>query len=63
MTNTTSTPGDASDYEIRIHGHLDDRWSAWFDGLEIAAQPDGTTVIDRAGDRPGRPPRAAPPGP
>jgi hypothetical protein len=22
-------------YEIRVKGHLDSRWSEWFDGLEI----------------------------
>jgi hypothetical protein len=32
-------------YEIRIKGHLDARWAAWFDGLAIAREPDGTTVI------------------
>jgi hypothetical protein len=45
MTNTSPDLGDASTYEIRIHGHLDDRWSAWFEGLHIAGQPDGSTVI------------------
>ncbi|HEY8282217.1 MAG TPA: hypothetical protein VIG28_07015 [Leifsonia sp.] len=32
-------------YEIRITGHLDDRWSDWFDGAEISRRSDGTTVI------------------
>jgi hypothetical protein len=32
-------------YEIRIEGLLDQRWSAWFDGLQIASQPGGVTVI------------------
>jgi hypothetical protein len=32
-------------YEIRVAGRLPPRWSAWFDGLTIAAQEDGTTVI------------------
>ena len=32
-------------YEIRLQGHLDTRWSAWFDGLTIARDNDGTTVI------------------
>lgn len=46
MTNTHPSPGDDRHYEIRIRGHLDDRWSAWFDGLAMAAHPDGVTVID-----------------
>jgi hypothetical protein len=32
-------------YEIRILGHLDDRWSDWFDGAHIRRKSDGTTVI------------------
>ncbi|HEX5505434.1 MAG TPA: hypothetical protein VFW96_22645 [Thermomicrobiales bacterium] len=32
-------------YEIRIKGHLDARWAAWFDGLSLTRERDGTTVI------------------
>lgn len=32
-------------FEIRVQGHLDDRWAAWFDGMEMTPQPDGTTVL------------------
>ena len=32
-------------YEIRLKGHLDSRWAAWFDGLSLTRQSDGTTVI------------------
>ena len=32
-------------YEIRIQGRLEDRWSAWFDGMEIVTGADGSTVI------------------
>ena len=32
-------------YEIRLKGHLDARWAAWFDGLAIAHGSDGTTLI------------------
>ena len=32
-------------YEIRVKGHLDTRWAAWFDGLGIAHGSDGTTII------------------
>jgi hypothetical protein len=40
-------------YEIRIAGHLPSRWSAWFEGLAVAPEPDGTTrlsgpVVDQA---------------
>ena len=32
-------------YEIRVQGHLDQHWSAWFDGLAISYDADGTTVL------------------
>ena len=32
-------------YEIRLEGHLDARWAAWFDGLNLSHERDGTTVI------------------
>ena len=32
-------------YEIRVEGHLDSRWAAWFDGLNLTRADDGTTVI------------------
>jgi hypothetical protein len=36
---------EAGRYEIRIRGHLDSRWAAWFDGLSLIHEPDGTTVL------------------
>ena len=32
-------------YEIRIKGHLDDRWADWFDGLTITLEEDGDTLL------------------
>jgi hypothetical protein len=32
-------------YEIRLKGHLDARWAAWFDGLTLTRVSDGTTVL------------------
>ncbi|MBN1537722.1 MAG: hypothetical protein JW908_13375 [Anaerolineales bacterium] len=32
-------------YEIRVEGHLTDRWSDWFEGLEILTDPGGGTII------------------
>jgi hypothetical protein len=40
--NTHEHDGDW--YEIRIQGRLDDRWSAWFEGLDLS-HSDGTTVL------------------
>jgi hypothetical protein len=33
-------------FEIRVKGHLADRWAAWFDGMTLTRQPDGTTILD-----------------
>lgn len=40
-------------YEIRVEGHLDPRFQAWFDGLRLVHETDGTTslvgdVVDQA---------------
>ncbi len=32
-------------YEIRVRGHLDSTWSAWFDGLTLTTLPNGDTVL------------------
>jgi hypothetical protein len=32
-------------YEIRLQGHLDPRWSRWFDDLDLTTGPDGTTTL------------------
>jgi hypothetical protein len=39
---------EAGWYEIRLQGHLDARWSAWFDGLNVSHGSDGTTVLTGA---------------
>jgi hypothetical protein len=43
----------AGRYEIRLKGHLDTRWAAWFDGMTFTHDGDGTTrihgpVVDQA---------------
>ena len=40
-------------YEIRIKGHLDNRWAGWFDGLTMTREANGETrltgpVVDQA---------------
>jgi hypothetical protein len=32
-------------YEIRVKGHLDQRWSEWFDGMTITNVEVGDTII------------------
>lgn len=36
---------EAGRYEIRLKGHLDGRWAAWFDGLSLSRASDGTTIL------------------
>ncbi len=44
-TSATDRPADAGWYEFRLQGRLDPRWSAWFDGMELRTDSDGTTVL------------------
>jgi hypothetical protein len=39
------SPEVAAAYELRVQGHLDLHWSAWFDGLTLTHQDDGTTIL------------------
>ena len=40
-----STVNGAGRYEIRLKGHLDSRWVAWFDGLTLT----GRDVVSQSG--------------
>jgi len=41
----TNDRQEATRYEIRLKGHLETRWAAWFNGLSIRHGSDGTTVL------------------
>lgn len=44
--HATVEPGrDPGWYRIRVQGHLDARWSTWFDGMSLTREDDGTTVL------------------
>jgi len=48
MSDTHASPDtrrELGPYEIRLKGHLEARWAAWFDGLSLTQESDGTTVI------------------
>jgi hypothetical protein len=32
-------------YRLRVNGHLPDRWEAWFEGLTLTRETDGTTTL------------------
>ena len=42
---SAADPEPVPQYEIRIAGRLASRWSAWFDGLTVTTDDDGTTAI------------------
>ena len=43
--NQRPGPRAPAHYELRIEGHLDERWSAWFGGLTLIREDDGTTTL------------------
>ncbi|TRZ52248.1 hypothetical protein D4S03_03755 [bacterium] len=36
---------EPGNYEIRIKGHLDDKWADWFGGLTITLEENGDTLL------------------
>ena len=42
---STGPQNESGQYEIRLRGHLEPRWSAWFDGMTLTIEDDGTTVV------------------
>lgn len=42
---TSGTDGGTGWCQIRIQGHLDQRWTSWFDGLTLTHDGDGTTLL------------------
>ena len=41
-----------SQYEFRVAGVLDDRWAAWFDGLQISGEGEETVICGLVADQP-----------
>ena len=42
MTTRDAVP---TQYRVRIRGHLDPAWTAWFDDLTLTQTDDGTTEL------------------
>ena len=42
---STGHQHDPGRYEIRVQGRLESRWAAWFDGMTLTPEDDGTTTI------------------
>ncbi len=45
MTTPRTGQSEAGWYEIHVQGRLDPRWAAWFDGMILTPDGNGTTVI------------------
>jgi len=48
MSETHALPeyhDDSGLYEIRLKGHLNDRWAEWFEGLTITLEDNGDTLL------------------
>jgi hypothetical protein len=48
--STSDRPGSGR-YEIRLHGHLETRWAAWFDGMTLSHERDGSTTLSGSVDQ------------
>jgi hypothetical protein len=42
---STQDHDEPGHYEIRLKGHLDDRWAAWFEVLTLTREDNGETLI------------------
>ena len=48
MSETDTSTKDHQEpglYEIRLKGHLADRWAYWFDGLTMTLEDNGDTLL------------------
>jgi hypothetical protein len=41
----TADQDEAGRYEIRLQGHLDEQWAAWFGGLTLTLEDNGDTLL------------------
>lgn len=44
-THRTTEDHEPRLYEIRVRGHLDQQWAAWFEGMTITLQDNGDTLL------------------
>ncbi len=45
MSDTHDSSEEPRLYEIRVKGHLDDRWANWFGDLTITLEDNGDTLL------------------
>ncbi len=51
---STQAHDGSAQYEICLKGHLDKRWANWFEGLTIALEESGATLLTGTCGRSGR---------
>lgn len=44
-SDPTTNPSQPVVYQIRIKGHLDKRWAAWFEDLTMTLENNGDTLL------------------
>jgi hypothetical protein len=45
----SQSTSDAHVYQIRVQGRLDERWSGWFNGLEVKLESEDTQITSLVG--------------
>lgn len=45
MSEPSTNDHEPARYVLRVSGHLDDHWSAWFEGATLTRGDDGTTTL------------------
>jgi hypothetical protein len=43
--STQPQPHAPTHYELRLAGHLDEHWAAWFGDVTLTRETDGTTTL------------------
>ena len=43
--DSTRRQDESAQHEIRVQGHLGDRWAQWAEGLTLTRERDGTTTL------------------
>ena len=44
-THASTEGHDDGYYEIRVKGHLDNRWADWFEGVTFTLEENGDTLL------------------
>jgi hypothetical protein len=45
MSDETRSQRTPARYQLRLEGHLDSHWAAWFDDLTLTREDDATTTL------------------